>query len=125
MSMHLVGPYMTTTQYKRKKKKPNAKQQRAQEDHDKWLLKMGVHPEQLAEKKANRKDVKTMDVPSYVGRNTNRIHTSDRIDGVAPAKERKVYTGDLIVGIGTMHKSNAVPIMRGTNEAKEIAKMRR
>ena len=51
--------------------------------------------------------------------------TSDSIPGAAPRKEPNVYTGDLIVGIGTMHKSNAVPIMRGTNEAKDIAKMRR
>lgn len=40
-------------------------------------------------------------------------------------KESQKYTGDLIVGIATMHKSNAVPVMRGTNEAKEIAAMRR
>ena len=40
-------------------------------------------------------------------------------------KESMQYTGNLIVGIATMHKSNAVPVMRGTNEAKEIAAMRR
>ena len=39
-------------------------------------------------------------------------------------KEDKVYTGDNIVGIGTMHKSNAVPIFNN-NEAKDIASMRR
>ena len=40
-------------------------------------------------------------------------------------KERQVYTGDYIVGLATMHKSNLVPIMRGTDEAKDIANMRR
>ena len=40
-------------------------------------------------------------------------------------KESPKYTGDLIVGIATMHKSNAVPVMRGTKQAEEIAKMRR
>jgi len=40
-------------------------------------------------------------------------------------KETPKYTGDLIVGIATMHKSNAVPVMRGTKQAEEIAKMRR
>lgn len=39
-------------------------------------------------------------------------------------KEDKVYTGSNIVGIGTMHKSNAVPIFNN-NEAKDIANMRR
>ena len=34
------------------------------------------------------------------------------------------YTGDKIKGIGTMHKSNAVPIFTD-NEAKDIASMRR
>ena len=40
-------------------------------------------------------------------------------------KEPMKYTGDLIEGIATMHKSNAVPVMKGTNQAKDIAKMRR
>jgi len=39
-------------------------------------------------------------------------------------KEDKVYTGDNIVGIGTMHKSNAVPIFND-NQAKDLATMRR
>ena len=37
----------------------------------------------------------------------------------------KEYTGDLIAGIATLHKSNAVPVMKGTEEAKDIARMRR
>ena len=40
-------------------------------------------------------------------------------------KEPMKYTGDLIEGIATMHKSDAVPVMKGTNQAKDIAKMRR
>jgi hypothetical protein len=36
----------------------------------------------------------------------------------------KVYTGDKIKGIGTMHKSNAVPVFTD-DEAKDIASMRR
>jgi len=40
-------------------------------------------------------------------------------------KETMKYTGDLIAGIATMHKSNAVPVMKGTNQAKDIARMRR
>ena len=46
-------------------------------------------------------------------------------DGRGTAKETLKYTGDLIVGIATMHKSNAVPVMKGTKQAEEIAKMRR
>ena len=54
------------------------------------------------------------------------LKTSDTIPtGSTPRKEPQRYTGDLLVGIGTMHKSNMVPIMRGTDEAKDIARMRR
>jgi hypothetical protein len=38
--------------------------------------------------------------------------------------ERKEYTGTLIKGIATMHKSNAVPII-SKEEAEDVAKMRR
>jgi hypothetical protein len=40
-------------------------------------------------------------------------------------KEPMKYTGNLITGIATMHKSNAVPVMKGTDQAKDIARMRR
>jgi hypothetical protein len=53
------------------------------------------------------------------------LKTSDTIPGACAKRENPKYTGDLIVGIGTMHKSNAVPIMRGTKQAEELAKMRR
>ena len=39
-------------------------------------------------------------------------------------KERLNYTGTLVKGISTMHKSNAVPIIN-QEEAKEHARMRR
>jgi len=38
--------------------------------------------------------------------------------------QKKEYTGTLVKGISTMHKSNAVPIINET-EAKEHANMRR
>lgn len=39
-------------------------------------------------------------------------------------QEKKVYSGTLIKGIATMHKSNAVPVLN-TKEATDIANMRR
>ncbi len=39
-------------------------------------------------------------------------------------RRRKKYTGDEIIGIAVMHKSNAVPI-RSKKTAEEVAKMRR
>lgn len=44
--------------------------------------------------------------------------------GVATRTEPLKYTGDKIIGIGTMHKSNMVPIFSDT-EAKDLSTMRR
>jgi len=44
--------------------------------------------------------------------------------GGTPKKESLKYTGTLIKGIATMHKSNAVPIVN-QQQAKDIANMRR
>ena len=47
MSMHLVGPYMTTTRYNGKSKKSKSvKAATAAAKHDEWLRKQGLHPEQ-------------------------------------------------------------------------------
>jgi hypothetical protein len=44
--------------------------------------------------------------------------------GLATKSEPKVYTGDKIVGICTMHKSNLVPVFNH-EAAIDVAKMRR
>ena len=44
--------------------------------------------------------------------------------GVAARVEPQRYTGTLVKGIGTMHKSNAVPII-DEEQMKDIARMRR
>ena len=43
---------------------------------------------------------------------------------VCAAPEAKKYTGTLVKGIGTMHKSNAVPII-DEEQMKDLARMRR
>jgi len=149
MTMHLVGPYMTTTNYKKRKKK-QLSQKRLEELQVEWrqynkrMRKQHMHSLQYEtfedylayisgnppKRKKEEKEFKPY-APSkpYVRDTTSNssIKTSDTIPtaGYAPKKEPLKYTGDLIVGIATMHKSNAVPIMRGTKQAEEIAKMRR
>tara|TARA_E500000331_G_scaffold77272_1_gene72613 strand:+ start:5490 stop:5657 length:168 start_codon:yes stop_codon:yes gene_type:complete len=44
--------------------------------------------------------------------------------GVAARVESPRYTGTLVKGIGTMHKSNAIPIIN-EEEMKDLARMRR
>ena len=55
------------------------------------------------------------------------IPTSGTIPSYHPSmakKEEMKYTGDQIMGIAQMHKSNAVPV-RGKKAAEEVSKMRR
>ena len=53
MSMHLVGPYMTTTRYSSKKRKSNSKKlAEATAKHNSWLEKQGLTANQLQLKKA-------------------------------------------------------------------------
>lgn len=49
---------------------------------------------------------------------------SNSAGGTIPVNAQKVYTGTKMIGIGTLHKSNAVPIF-SDDDAKEIARMRR
>lgn len=44
--------------------------------------------------------------------------------GAVNTKKGNKYTGSAIIGIGTLHKSNAIPIF-SHEEAKEISAMRR
>ena len=126
MSMHLVGPWMTTTNYKKRKQKGRTKKDvEAQRYHDKWLRKMGAHPDQITESKKKNVGVPVLSVPDY-RTSGNSVPTSDVIPGgsTAPA-ERQIYSGErTLLGVAVMHKSNLVPVF-GKNDAKEISRMRR
>jgi hypothetical protein len=64
----------------------------------------------------------TMSVPP--GRETPYIASRDTGWVACTKGTDKVYTGTKVKGIGTMHKSNAVPIF-SDEEAVDISKMRR
>lgn len=40
--------------------------------------------------------------------------------GNTERKDRPVYTGDQVIGIGTMHKSNLVPLTKETNDLRHM-----
>ncbi len=129
MSMHLVGPYMTTTQYSRKKKTKNksAKQIATDVAHDKWLRARGIAPDQLKAKlptnaKGERKGIYA--VPDYK-QHQGTIGCSNNIVGSTAKRHENTYTGNELAGIGMLHKSNMVPVRKDSNDAKEIARMRR
>lgn len=145
MTMHLVGPYMTTTNYKKRKAKKLTTNQSLKLEQDwraynKRMRKIGCHSAQFDTLEQYRSYVRGEHVPKKDTVKADKTYTpaepyrreqqqypSHKPEHMGPClkKERPQYTGDLIVGIGTMHKSNAVPIMRGTEQAKEIASMRR
>jgi hypothetical protein len=121
MSMHLVGPYLTTTKYNGKKKTSNTKKlQAAKAEHEEWLKKMGVGKTTLPTNKKGQR-VGIYEIPDY---STGPRVTSDRVAGNGTAREAQKYTGTLIKGIATMHKSNAVPIVN-RDQAIEVSTMRR
>jgi len=57
-------------------------------------------------------------------RETPEYRSAPDTVGVAARVESPHYTGSLVKGIGTMHKSNAVPII-DEQHMKDIARMRR
>jgi hypothetical protein len=62
---------------------------------------------------------------SYRGANDPKPKSLNTwITGAVNVKQTPQYTGNKIIGIGTMHKSNAVPIF-SDQEAIEISRMRR
>ena len=145
MSMHLVGPWMSTTNTKKRKKSKKSKSLiAAEKEHEKFLKRMGVGSrssagiEQRSSKpwvtgsspveSTNKRSVGKSGNPPHLGCGDRRFESSrsDQVfyDPSMAKKEEKVYTGTEIMGIAQMHKSNAVPI-RNKKSAEEVAKMRR
>lgn len=122
MSMHLLGPWVTTTKYttKKKKKHISQKEQKSREEHDKYLMKMGAHPSQRSKKPITGINK----IPDYKA-HQGTAQCSNNIIGVAAKKKEQQYTGNELAGIGMLHKSNLVPVRKDSNDAKEIARMRR
>jgi hypothetical protein len=99
------------------KPKLNAKQQRAKAEHDQWLRKRGLHTEQLVARKVKPR----VETEAVVNKREHK--TSDTV-GNGFTKAPNVYTGNKLLGIATMHKSNMVPVF-SKEDAIEIASMRR
>ena len=132
MTMHLEGPWLSTTGKRKGKVKfasaEHAKRARELEQSWKELLKrQGV---ELEEKKRSR----AMAAPGLSGHyslsvpagraTTAHIPSRSTEGGTATLAAPKIYTGTKVKGIATMHKSNAVPVF-SDEEAKDISKMRR
>ena len=131
MSMHLHHPSLSLTGKRKGKVKFRnaAEAQRARELDASWkeiLKSQGVAAEQKRRTRAMRAEPLQYNLSSANDRaNTRHIPSLDTgHSGPVSSKENPKYTGTKILGIGTMHKSNAVPVF-SDEEAVEISTMRR
>ena len=130
MTMQLVGPYMTTTKYNRKKKPSKSKKLlAAQAEHEAWLMKRGLDDASLASrvvKNKNGRRVSIHEIPDYKTTKPT-VPLSNKVAAHGPAKESMTYSGERqLLGIATMHKSNMVPVFADNKQAAiDIAQMRR
>jgi hypothetical protein len=109
------------TSFKKSKPKKKAGWKQREEEYQAWLKSHGIDP-----KKKQKEVVEYYKpTPQPYRRETPKIPSLDPMN-MSPCLKSpdKVYTGTLIKGIGTMHKSNAVPIF-SDEQAIEIATMRR
>jgi hypothetical protein len=100
---------------KRKSKNQSKRFLEIKDEHEKYLERMGV--------KSSAKPSSPHSIPNY---STGPRVTSDRIPGNGTKKDSVKYTGNEIMGIATMHKSNMVPIRKDNKQAAvDAAQMRR
>lgn len=131
LSMHLEGPWLSTTGKQKSKKKwasADAKRKAEQLD-EQWQAKLKLWGAE-ADAKKHRRAMTATAMPATVlpktppGRETTRIASQDTGWVTCSKVTDQQYTGTKIKGIGTMHKSNAVPVF-SDEEAIDISKMRR
>ncbi len=131
MSMHLEGPWLSTTGKKKGKKKFASAEhaRKAREQAESWEAlqkKWAVEADDKKRKRALSADTLSSSYSLKIpeGRNTTAHIKSRDTGGNAVLKPSPVYTGTKVKGIATMHKSNAVPVF-SDEEAVDISKMRR
>jgi hypothetical protein len=131
MTMHLEGPWLSTTGKKKSKQKfRNAEAaRRARELDESWKelkKRHGVEQEERKRSKAIKAAPLSSSYLSYPPGREPKEHIPSKETGTGTAfkKDSPIYTGNAIKGIATMHKSNAVPVF-SQEDAIDIAKMRR
>jgi len=107
---------------KRKPHKPNAQQRAAQANWQEILRKYDVKPKSTS---------KNIPPSIHISTGSIRANCDSRIYpslvtnlGNTGKKETVVYSGDAVIGISVLHKSNAVPVF-SKEDIIDIAKMRR
>ena len=136
MTMHLLPPMFSTTGKRKGKQKHRtaAAADKARRNAESWQQLLEKYDVKTVVAKPNgRAKGSSKDVASYrndwrsridPSRLTDSIPSLDTGRGLAARPADKVYTGDAMIGIGQLHKSNGVPIF-SKEDAVDISKMRR
>ncbi len=129
MSMHLEGPWLSTTGKRKGKQKHRsaehaAKARALDDDWNALMKKWGAEQRDKRAARAIKAPTYVPPRPTHRGADQPRLPSLDSGSGVAPKAAPKIYTGDKIVGIAAMHKSNLVPVFNA-EAAQDISKMRR
>jgi len=130
MSMHLHHPALSYNGKKKGKIKfASSEAKRKAEELDKeWRElqnKWGLDAEEKKRQRAMSAEPLDYKLSAPPGRETQKIASKDTgHSGAVRTKGIPQYTGTKVLGIGTMHKSNAVPIF-SNEEAVSISTMRR
>lgn len=106
--------------FKKPKQKKKPGWQKAQAEYETWLKSHGIDPN----KRKKKEFVPYTPTPEPHRRQTPHYPSLNSFAGSATKKESPKYTGGNLLGIGTLHKSNAVPIF-SKEDAKDQASMRR
>ena len=127
--MHLEGPWLSTTGKRKGKQKFRtaehaAKARALDDDWNTLMKKWGADQREQRAARAMKAPTYVPPRPTYRGADQPRIPSHDTGQGIAAMPAPKVYTGNKIVGIATMHKSNLVPVFN-EQAAQDISKMRR
>ena len=124
MTMHLEGPWLSMTGKRRGKIKFRSSEEacKARELAAEWELKQAewkAMSKPVTARAAKTAVLLARAAPPELPRSLNSW-----VKGACAVKPNPQYTGTKIIGIGTMHKSNAVPIFTD-EQAKDISTMRR
>ena len=117
--MESIVSLIYTNQKSKIKPKTSAKKRQLSKSWDELLRKWDVKPTQEDKTKSYNPTY-----PVSFSRSTKHIPSLDSGAGIASKIEAPQYTGDNMIGIGQLHKSNAVPVFK-QQDAEDLAKMRR
>ena len=106
MSMHMIHGVREPKSKIKAKKKPGWQQREA--EYNAWLKSIGAD---ISPQRKSKKNYEPYIPPKQFVRETPRYASLNSGDtGMAVRNDSPTYSGDYIVGIATMHKSNLVAV---------------